>query len=200
MVDITPLPFVPDALEPEMPKESVLLHYEKHYKTYVEKLNKTIKDYPELADRDVTWLMQNTKDISNEIKQKVINFGGGVYNHEFFFSTLGKREEPYDKILTAIEKKYGTFENFQQEFTDKSLTLFGSGWTWLVINNNELEIITTQNQDCPLSNNMTPLLTLDIWEHAYYLKYKNKRNKYIEDFWKIIDWNKIDILFIESKK
>jgi Fe-Mn family superoxide dismutase len=202
MHELIQLPFISDELEPYMDKQTVEIHYGKHHQGYVDKLNATIKDYPELADKPVEWLLENISDVSSEIRQKIINFGGGVYNHNFFWSIL-KKEIPFNpesEIGKAILKKWETFETFKEEFENKANTLFGSGWTWLVLNKNELEIIQTTNQESPLSGKMIPLITIDIWEHAYYLKYQNKRPEFSTNFWNILDWNKINELYTTTKE
>jgi len=200
--ELIQLPFNSDSLEPYMDKETVEIHYGKHHQGYVDKLNLTIKKYPELSDKSIEWLLENLDSISEEIKQKIINFGGGVSNHNFFWSILKKdiNFNPESEIGKAIIKKFGSFENFKEEFSQKATTLFGSGWTWLVLNNNELEIVQTLNQESVISKKMNPLITIDVWEHAYYLKYKNMRPEFIENFFKIIDWEKVNELYIQSKK
>jgi Fe-Mn family superoxide dismutase len=185
-----------------MDKQTVEIHHRKHHQGYVDKLNATIKDYPELADRPLEWLLENISDVSSEIRQKVINFGGGVYNHNFFWSILKKDVQlnQESEIAKAITAKWGSFNAFKEEFNQKSATLFGSGWAWLVLNKNELEIIQTTNQESPLSGKMIPLITVDVWEHAYYLKYQNKRPEFLENFWNILNWDKVNELYIQAKQ
>lgn len=200
--ELIQLPFETNALEPHMDEETVKIHYGKHHQGYVDKLNATIEKYPELGDKSVEWLLENISEVSSEIRQKVINFGGGVYNHNFFWSIL-KKDIPFkedSEIGKAILEKWESFENFKEEFENKSNTLFGSGWTWLVLNNNQLEIIQTTNQESPLSGKMIPLITIDVWEHAYYLKYQNKRPEFSTNFWNILDWDKINELYNEGKQ
>lgn len=198
--ELQKLPFAYDALEPHMDKETIEIHYSKHHQGYVNKLNAAIADYPELADKSVEELLKNLDSLSEKIKQAVINNGGGVYNHNLFWSTLKKGVEFSGEIKDAIIEKFGSFDNFKKEFSDAAATVFGSGWTWLVLNNNELEIIKTSNQDSVISDGMIPLLTLDVWEHSYYLKYQNKRPEYIENFFSIINWEKVNELYAISKQ
>lgn len=189
-----------DALEPYMDSKTVEIHHSKHHQTYVDNLNLTISKYPELENKSVEWLLMNLESISEEIKQAIINHGGGVYNHNFFFSILKKGTSPNGEILKEIINKFGSFENFKTQFSEKALKVFGSGWTWLVLNKNELEIIQTFNQESVISKGMIPLIAIDVWEHAYYLKYQNRRKEFIENFWNIIDWNKINELFLVGKQ
>lgn len=196
------LPFGADALEPFMDKETVKIHHGKHHQGYVDKLNLTIEKYPTIKEKPIEELLKNLSSIPNEIKQKVINFGGGVYNHNFFWKTL-KKFSPFNpnyEIGKAIIEKWENYENFKKEFTQKALSLFGSGWTWLVLNNNKLEILQTTNQESPISKNMIPLITVDVWEHTYYLRYKNKRPEFIEAFWNIVNWEKINKLYQKAKE
>ncbi|MDA3837124.1 MAG: superoxide dismutase [Nanoarchaeota archaeon] len=200
--ELMQLPFEANALEPHMDEETVKIHYGKHHQGYVDKLNAIIKEYPELTNKTVEWLLENISDVSSEIRQKVINFGGGVYNHNIFWNILKKDVvlNPESEIAKAITQKFGSFENFKEEFENKSNTLFGSGWTWLVLNKNQLEIIQTTNQESPLSGRMVPLIAIDVWEHAYYLKYQNKRPEFTKNFWNILNWNKVNELYIQAKQ
>ena len=200
--ELIPLGYEYNALEPEMDAETVEIHYSKHHQGYVDKLNKSIEKYPELADKSLEWLLENLESLSKEIKQAVINAAGGVYNHNFFWSIITK-DSPFKKdseIGKKIISKFESFENFKLQFSNSASTLFGSGWTWLVLNNNELEIIQTENQESPISKGMTPLITIDVWEHTYYLKYRNKRPDFIENFFNIINWEKVNELFVKEKQ
>lgn len=198
--ELIQLPFETNALEPHMDKETVEIHHDKHHQAYVNKLNDAIKNYPELEDKTVEWLLENLDSISIEIRQAVINHGGGVYNHNFFWNILKKGTEFSGEIAEAINAKFGSFDKFKEEFTKASTTLFGSGWAWLVLNNNELEIVQTRNQESVISNRMIPLIAIDVWEHSYYLKYQNRRPEYVENFFSIIDWNKVNELYLAGKQ
>ena len=199
--ELIKLPYEYDALEPFMDKETVEIHYSKHHQGYVNKLNEVLKDHPEIKDLPIEELLSNTDAISESIKQKVINFGGGVFNHNLFWNILKKDVDPSGEILNAINEKFGSLEDFKKEFKQKSMTVFGSGWTWLVLNKqNELEIVQTKNQDSVISQGLKPLITIDVWEHAYYLKYKNKRDEFIDNFFQIINWEAVNKLFIETKQ
>jgi len=198
--ELQKLPFTYDALEPHMDKETVEIHYNKHHQGYVNKLNAVLESYPELQDKTVEELLKSLDDISEKIRQSVINNGGGVYNHNLFWNILKKDTKFSGEIKDAIIKKFTSLETFKEEFSNAAATVFGSGWAWLVLNNNELEIVKTSNQDSVISKGMIPLITLDIWEHSYYLKYQNRRPEYIENFWRIINWEKVNELYIASKK
>lgn len=195
------LPFETNSLEPYMDKQTIEIHYGKHHQGYVDKLNKAIAKYPKLEEKSVEWLLKNLSLIPPEIKQNIINNAGGVYNHNFFWSIL-KKDVPFNpnsKIGKEILNEFTTFEGFKEEFTNKATTLFGSGWVWLVLDSNKLKIVQTQNQDSVISKKMIPLIAIDVWEHAYYLKYKNSRKDFIENFFSIINWDKVNELFIKTK-
>jgi len=165
-------------------------------------LNKTIENYPELQDKSVEWLLENISDVSTEIRQKVINFGGGVYNHNLFWSIL-KKDVPFNpesEIGKEIISKFGSFEEFKTQFSNAAKTLFGSGWAWLALKGNQLEIVQTINQESVISGKMIPLIAIDVWEHAYYLKYKNMRPEFIKNFFSIINWEKVNELFVAGKQ
>ena len=199
-VELMNLPFETNALEPEMDEETIKIHHGKHHQGYVNKLNKAIESYPELADKSAEWILKNLGSVSSEIKQAVINNGGGVYNHNIFWNILKKGTEFSGEIADAINEKFGDFEKFKDEFSNAAATLFGSGWAWLVLKGNELEIVQTKNQESVISNGMIPLIALDVWEHSYYLKYQNRRPEYIENFFKIINWDKVNDMYKEAKQ
>ena len=193
------LPYTYNALEPYIDEQTMRIHHSKHHQTYVDKLNAALEKYPKLQKKPVEDLIKDINEIPEEIRTQVRNHGGGHLNHSFFWPLLRKNIKISDEIEQAIIKKFGSYEKFKEEFSESALNLFGSGWTWLVLRNNELEIINTQNQNNPLNEGMIPLLTIDIWEHAYYLKYQNRRNEYIESFFNIINWNKVNEYYLNSK-
>lgn len=172
------------SLEPYIDKETMEIHHTKHHQTYVDKLNETLKDYPEFLEMDISELLKNIDKVPADIKQKVINFGGGHYNHTLFW-----------KIITPGYKGSvpSWFARLKDEFTTKSLALFGSGWCWVVKNNDVFEVVTTSNQETPITDGITPVLGIDLWEHSYYLKYQNRRAEYIENFLKLINFEKLNI-------
>lgn len=181
MYKLPKLTYSYDALEPYIDTITMEIHHTKHHQAYVDKLNTTLERYPELQSKSPEELITNLNSIPENIRQSVRNFGGGHVNHSFFWQILGKSEKKVPE----------EFINLKDEFNQKALSLFGSGWTWIVKNNNKLEVTTTTNQDSPLTEGKTPILTLDLWEHAYYLKYQNRRAEYIEAFWNVINWKKV---------
>lgn len=191
-----------DALEPYIDKETMEIHYSKHYFTYVSKLNAALEKNPELYKKSVEELLKNLNSIPEEIRQAVINNGGGTYNHGFFWKILKKDVEAKGKIVDEIKNRFGSFDEFKTKFSEAATKVFGSGWAWLVYNKKEknIEIIPTSNQDSPVSKGLIPLLGIDVWEHAYYLKYQNKRPEYIENFFKVINWDKVNEFYLKAKK
>ena len=184
------------ALEPFIDARTMEIHYTKHHKTYVDKLNAALSDYPELFDLEIYSLVSDLNSLPEEVKKAVRNHGGGHVNHSFFWKILKKDVEFKGEIAKEINKKFGSYEDFKKEFSEKATTLFGSGWCWLVLNKGNLEIVQTQNQDSPLTLRMKPLLGIDVWEHAYYLKYQNKRADYVEAFFNVINWDKVNEEFV----
>lgn len=186
------LSYAYDALEPYIDAQTMEIHYTKHHQTYVDKLNAAIGDYPELKQLSVSELLKKLDTIPQKIRTAVRNHGGGHANHSFFWPTLRKGASFGGPAAEAINKRFGGFEPFKKEFSTAAALLFGSGWAWLVVENGRLEIVTSPNQDSPLSRGQTPILGLDVWEHAYYLKYQNRRPEYIEAFFNVIDWEKVN--------
>ena len=188
-----------NSLEPFIDTKTMEIHYTKHHQAYIDKLNTALEPYPELQKKSAPALLKNLDSIPENIRTAVRNHGGGHFNHTFFWPLLRKNTPITGKdIEKAITKKYGSYENFRQEFTKASLSLFGSGWVWLTIDKGNLEIIQTNNQDTPISSGKTPLLAIDLWEHSYYLKHQHKRASYVEDFFNVINWNKVNELYINS--
>ncbi|MEN9626392.1 MAG: hypothetical protein RL557_720 [archaeon] len=196
MFSLPNLPYSFDALEPYIDAKTMEIHHGKHHKTYVDKLNAAVGGTA-FADMDVKELLENIEKVPKEIKQAVINHGGGHANHSLFWEILSENGgEPSEELLTAIEEKFESFEKFKEAFATAASGLFGSGWTWLIVNEKkELEIRTTSNQNSPLMDNHIPILGLDVWEHAYYLKYQNKRVDYITNWWNVVNWDKVNELY-----
>ena len=184
MFQLPSLPYSYDALEPHIDAKTMEIHHTKHHQGYTDKLNAAIEG-TELAGKTIEEILATPN-----LPQAVINNGGGFYNHNLFWTILSPQGggKPETELLSAIESSFGSFENFVTEFETAAQTRFGSGWSWLVVDNGELRVTSTANQDCPLMEGMTPILGLDVWEHAYYLNYQNRRPDYVSAFWNVINW------------
>jgi len=194
------LDYAYDTLEPYIDAKTMEIHYTKHHQAYIDKLNAALEKYPELLEKPVEELLKNLNNVPEDIRMAVRNHGGGHYNHSIFWKLLKKNVKMSEKINVAIDESFGSFENFKKAFTDAALNRFGSGWAWLVMNKGKLEVLSTANQDTPISDGKIPILGIDVWEHAYYLKYQNKRAEYIENFFHIINWEFVDKLYIDALK
>lgn len=193
MTHILPdLPYAYDALEPYFDAQTMEIHHSQHHQTYIDKLNTALQENHDLSRLSVDLLIRNLSEVPEEIRTAVRNHGGGHLNHSFFWPTLKKGVEAAGPVAETIVQQFGSFENFKASFSNSAALLFGSGWTWLVSDKGKLSIVTTPNQDNPLSNGKIPLLGLDVWEHAYYLKYQNRRPEYISAFFNIINWEKVN--------
>jgi Fe-Mn family superoxide dismutase len=193
------LPYAYDALEPYFDKETMEIHHTKHHQTYVDKLNAALEGNSELQDKGVEDLLRDLQAVPDDIRTAVRNHGGGHFNHSFFWPMLRKETSYGGNVAQAINSAFGGFDNFRDKFANAAALLFGSGWTWLVWGNNELQIVTTPNQDNPISQGKTPILGIDVWEHAYYLKYQNRRPEYINAFFSVINWDKVNEYFQAAK-
>ena len=193
MYTLAPLPYANDALEPHIDKMTMEIHHDRHHKAYVDNLNKAIAGTP-LEQMDLAAIL---KDISKH-PVAVRNNGGGHWNHTFFWNSMGPQKGglPTGAVAEAINATYGSFDKMKEEFAKAATTRFGSGWAWLIVQNKKLKITSTPNQDNPLMDAAgemgTPILALDVWEHAYYLKYQNKRADYVAAFWNVVDWSKVN--------
>ena len=181
-----------DELEPFIDEQTMRFHHDKHHQTYTDKLNAAMEKHPEINVNSAEELLMNLDSVPEDIRTIVRNHGGGYVNHGFFWKILKTNTEISGKIKKEIEKKFGSFDKFKEDFTNASLGLFGSGWVWLVLNNKKLEIVSTSNQDSPLSFGKIPLLVIDLWEHAYYLKYQNRRQEYVNAFFNVINWEQVE--------
>jgi len=195
--ELPKLPYAYDALEPFIDAQTMEIHHAKHHATYVSKLNEVLENYKELQDKTVEELLRSLNYAPDLIRNSIRNFGGGHYNHSFFWKILGPANKnsllPTGELLEAINNNFGSFEAFKKQFTISAITLFGSGWTWLVVDESQkLLVINTANQESPINLNLKPLLALDLWEHAYYLKYQNRRAEYIEAWWHVVNWKKVE--------
>ena len=190
-----------DALEPHIDAQTMEIHYTKHHQGYVDKLNKALEAHEDLANLTAEDLISDLTAVPVDIKDAVRNNGGGHVNHSFFWPLLKKDVELKGEVAEAINAKFGSFDEFKTVFSEAAATQFGSGWAWLVIDGaGELEVVKTANQDSPLSDDKTPILGIDVWEHAYYLKHQNKRPEYIEAFWNVVNWDKVNENFLAAKQ
>jgi Fe-Mn family superoxide dismutase len=200
MKQLESLQYAYNVLEPFIDEQTMKIHHDKHHQTYFDKFLAAIENHKDLKNKDVKEILAHLDKIPTEIKTAVTNHGGGYYNHNFFWSILRKNTKFEGEIAKEIIKKWGSFEKFKEEFTNNALGVFGSGWTWLVLDKNELKVVKTSNQDSVISLGMVPLITIDVWEHAYYLKYQNKRADYVEAFFNVINWKKANEYYLEAKK
>ncbi|MFH1699154.1 MAG: superoxide dismutase [Candidatus Zixiibacteriota bacterium] len=189
-----------DALEPYIDARTMEIHHSKHHQAYVNNLNAIVENYADIAKQSPEELLVNLNNIPEKIRTGIRNNGGGVANHTFFWSILKKGVEFSGEVSEAINAKYGSFDNFKEQFMKAALGQFGSGWAWLVVSNGDLEIMATANQDSPLNHGKTPILAVDVWEHAYYLNYQNRRPDYLNEFFNVINWEKVNKYYCESVK
>ncbi len=189
-----------DALEPHFDKMTMEIHHSKHHAGYTSKLNAAIEGME--VPTSIEEMLSNLDSLPKEIQNAVRNNGGGFYNHKLFWSNLSPEGggEPQGELLEAIKAKFNDFANFKEVFNTAAKTRFGSGWAWLVIKDGALEVLSTANQDSPLSEGYEILIALDVWEHAYYLKYQNRRPDYIEAFWNVVDWKEVTNRYNRLKK
>ena len=186
------LPYAYDALEPYFDEQTMRIHHTKHHQTYIDKLNAALEGHTDLQRLAPEDLLRNLVEMPDGIQTAVRNHGGGHANHTFFWSLLGQGAVLEGPIVDALNAQFGDFATFQKEFSNTAALLFGSGWTWLVADGSNLQIITTPNQDSPISQGKHPILGLDVWEHAYYLKYQNRRPEYIDAFFNVINWAQVN--------
>lgn len=186
------LSYAYDALEPYIDEQTMRIHHTKHHQTYIDKLNAALEDHRDLQELSAEELLKDLNAIPETIRTAVRNHGGGHANHSFFWPLLRKGVDFGGDVADALKSRFGDFDTFKEKFSTAAALLFGSGWAWLVMNGGALEIMTTPNQDSPLSEGKTPILGLDVWEHAYYLKYQNRRPEYISAFFSVINWEQVD--------
>jgi Fe-Mn family superoxide dismutase len=190
---LPPLPYAFDALEPHIDARTMQIHHDKHHATYVANLNKAVAEFPDLGKQPVGDLLKDLSAVPEKIRAAVRNQGGGHYNHSLFWQMMKKNGggEPSGELAKAIDKKFGGFGAFKTQFAKAAAGQFGSGWAWLVADGGDLKIEATPNQDSPVSAGKRPLLGLDVWEHAYYLKYQNRRADYIAAWFNVINWDDV---------
>ncbi|CAN5884772.1 superoxide dismutase [Mn] [soil metagenome] len=191
--EVPPLPYAFDALEPHIDARTMEIHHDKHHAAYVTNLNKALEGHADLQEMSVEDLMRDMKKVPEDIRTAVRNNGGGHANHSLFWTIMSADGggEPAGDLAAAIAKTFGGFEEFKQKFSDAATKRFGSGWAWLGMKGDELHVGSTPNQDSPLMEGHVPILGLDVWEHAYYLKYQNKRPDYIAAWWNVVDWDAV---------
>ncbi|MCH8523416.1 MAG: superoxide dismutase [Balneolales bacterium] len=194
------LPYAYDALEPHFDAKTMEIHHTKHHNAYIQKVNDALSGH-EMASHSIEDVLKNIDKVPADKKQAVINNGGGHANHTLFWTVIGPDAggTPTGELAAAIDTAFGSFDAFKEQFANAAATRFGSGWAWLVVSNGKLEVTSTPNQDSPLMEGKTPILGLDVWEHAYYLNYQNRRPDYISAFWNVVNWNKVNEYFLAAK-
>jgi len=195
------LPYAADALEPYIDEETMKLHHGKHHNGYVDKTNAALEGHDDLQNLSIEELVSKIDEVPEDISTAVRNNGGGHANHSLFWEVLtpNGNEEPSGELADAINDAFGSFEDFKSEFEAAATGQFGSGWGWLVVDNGELKVTSTPNQDSPLMNGQTPIFGVDVWEHAYYLNYQNKRPDYVKAVWKVVNWDEVARRYKEAK-
>ncbi len=199
MFSLPPLKFEYDALEPHIDAKTMKIHHSKHHQGYINKLNASLEGHSDLQSKGIVELLTDWMNTPDEIKESVRNNGGGHHNHSIFWSILSpeKKEIP-ESLSKAINEDFGSLEKMKEEFTKAASSRFGSGWAWVVVEAGKLKVISTPNQDSPLMDGLKPILGLDVWEHAYYLNYQNRRGDYIEHFWNLVDWDQVNTYYQDA--
>lgn len=200
--ELPPLPYDYAALEPTIDETTMKLHHDKHHQTYVTNLNGAVEKHPDLGKKTPEELLKDLASVPEEVRTVVRNNGGGHVNHTMFWQLMKPQGggEPTGPISEQIQVDFGTFDAFKKQFNEAAAKQFGSGWGWLVYRGGKLEIITTPNQDSPLMQGLFPILGNDVWEHAYYLKYNNRRPDYLAAWWNVINWDEVNKRFDQAKK
>jgi len=198
MFKLPKLEYEYNALEPYMDEETMRIHHTKHHQAYTDNFNKAIQG-TNLENKEAEIIIKELSKVPENIRTAVRNHGGGYINHSLFWQILKKDIKLKGEIEKAITKKFGSFDNFKEEFTNAAITQFGSGWAWLVVNKGQLEIMKTSNQDSPLSDGKIPILCLDVWEHAYYIRYFWNRKEYVQNFFNVINWEKVNELYLTAR-
>lgn len=199
MYTLPNLPYPYDGLEPYIDAKTLEIHHSKHHQTYVNNLNKALEKYPELFDVPLENLLNDLSLVPEDIRTAVKNNGGGHYNHSFYWKIMKPSDNlgPTPLILKALEHNFGSYEEFKKAFSEAAITQFGSGYAWLVVTpDNKLKVVKTANQDVPFKEGR-PILVIDVWEHAYYLKYQNRRAEYVENFFNLINWHQVESFFLD---
>jgi len=208
MFTLPKLPYEYNALDKSIDETTMRLHHTKHHQTYIDKLNAALKDHENLLAMDIDELVSKLNTLPDEVKTAVRNHGGGHANHSFFWTSMAPSGggEPKGTVMDKIAENFGDFESFTEKFNATAANRFGSGWAWLVVDPSassgqvKLEVMDTANQDSPLSEGKTPILGLDVWEHAYYLKYQNKRPEYVTAWWDVVNWDEVSRRYEDARK
>ena len=191
--ELPKLPYAYDALEPYIDAQTMTIHHDKHHAAYVTNLNAAIEKHPELSSKSLDALLSDLNAVPEDIRTAVRNNGGGAWNHDMFWQIMGPKAggQPKGDLAKAIDSTFKSFDAFKAEFEKAGMGRFGSGWAWLVKRGNGLAIISTANQDNPMSDGMAPVMGVDVWEHAYYLKYQNRRAEYLSNWWNTVNWDAV---------
>jgi Fe-Mn family superoxide dismutase len=202
MFKLPDLPYEYKALEPYLDEQTMKLHHDFHHATYVKNVNDALSGHDDLLAMDINTLIQNLDKVPSEVRTKVKNNGGGHANHSLFWLVMspGGGKEPSGKLGEAIQDTFGDFKSFKEKLSAAARDRFGSGWAWLSVANGKLEVSDTPNQDTPVMNGATPLLGIDVWEHAYYLKYQNRRVDYIDAWWNVVNWKEAERRYLDTVK
>lgn len=200
--EVPPLPYAYEALEPHIDSQTMHLHHDKHHQAYVTNLNAALEKAPELQGKSAEDILRNLNAVPEAVRTAVRNNGGGHVNHSMFWAIMGPNAggTPTGAIADAIKNTFGDFAQFQEKFNDAGLKQFGSGWAWLALGNGGLQVVATPNQDSPLSQGLHPIMGNDVWEHAYYLKYQNRRGDYLKAWWNVVNWAEINKRYAAAKK
>ncbi|TDL53783.1 superoxide dismutase [Paenibacillus dendritiformis] len=191
-----------DELEPYLDARTMEIHHKKHHAAYVANLNQALSSSPQFKNATVEQLISHLDDIPEDIRTAVRNHGGGHYGHSLYWSIMSPTGggDPKGDIAKGIEKHFGSFEQLKEDLTKAALSRFGSGWGWLVVNGDKLEVMSTPNQDTPLADNKTPILVVDVWEHAYYLQYQNRRPDFVSSWWNVVNWDEVNRRYNEAAR
>jgi len=201
MHELPKLPYEYNALEPHIDEQTMKIHHDKHHQAYIDKLNAAIKG-TELENKEINEVLKDLNSVPEDIRTAVRNHGGGHSNHSFFWKIMAPNAggEASGVVADAIKEAFGGFDKFKEIFTEAAMTRFGSGWAWLIVENGKLAVTSTANQDTPISNGMTPILGLDLWEHAFYLKVQNRKPEYIENWWNVVNWKQVEENYNQAVK
>jgi superoxide dismutase, Fe-Mn family len=195
------LPYAYDALEPHIDEQTMRIHHTKHHQAYTDKLNEALEKAPDWQGRSIEEILKNIDSLPEDIRGAVRNNGGGYYNHDVFWKIMGPNGggRPTGELASAIDEKFGSFDEMKSKFKAKATGQFGSGWAWLVVKNGGLEVINLPNQDAPVMVGASPVLGVDVWEHAYYLNYQNRRPDYVDAWWNTVSWEEANRRFRDAR-